>query len=150
MAEAEARIDVDVTGGDRLKALRLRLKEVEKTFKLEFQAAIRAALEPLKDEVRQSALDRLPKRGGLAAKVAASTFSIRNKPSSVLFQTTNPYAIKRIDQGSVRHPVYGNRKAWVIEKVQPGFWSKPIEDSGPKVEAKVSTLIEETIRKIDR
>ncbi|SRR6266704_3415226 len=149
MADAEAIIDIDVTGRDKLKALRLRLKEVEKTFKVDFHAAIRAAVEPLKEEVRQSALSTLPKRGGLAAKVAASTFAVRNKPSSVTFETTNPYAIKRIDQGTVRHPVFGNRKAWVIEKVEPGFWSKAVLDKGPKIEAEVTAVVEETIRKID-
>lgn len=37
--------------------------------------------------------------------------------------------IRVIDRGTLRHPVYGNREAWVSQRVKPGFWSEVLSKS---------------------
>lgn len=104
---------------------------------------------PLKEQVSKSALQKLPKRGGLANKVAASKYAVRTKATTVMFQMVNPIDIKSFDEGLIRHPVFGNKNVWVEQKVTPGFWSDPINADKPAIVGVIVELMNETIKKID-
>jgi hypothetical protein len=133
----------------KFRALKQALRDADKEIRLGFLAKTRAALAPLKAAVSQSALGKLPKRGGLADRVANSKYSVRTRAASVSFITTSPLEIKTIDAGNLRHPVYGHMQAWVDQKVTPDFWTDPIEAARVETTALLETLMNQTIDKLN-
>lgn len=89
----------------------------------------------LRRAVESEARNTLPKRGGLAARVARSRYRTRRRISRdprVAFEATNDYDIRRIDAGTVRHPVFGRPDiAWVTQPVRRGFFTRPTERQEP-------------------
>lgn len=149
MATGEAHIEIPSATVDKFRALRVRLKTAEKEVRLKFLASVRATMAPLKDDIRQSALDLLPKRGGLAARVADSKFGTRTGPASVTFQTINPYEIKAIDRGKLRHKTFGHTP-WVNQPVSDGFWSKPTDKRLPEIVAAVDEAMDDVVKQIEK
>lgn len=145
--------DFDIKGADQLATLAKRLKELgDKDLKREFSKAIGAATKPLVQELRQSARQTLPKRGGLAERVAKSQIRTVRRASSrtqgVRVTAKNPYVLGRLDQGQLRHPVFG-RNVWVDQTVKSGWWTRPTDAIGPDVRKGVEAAMEAMARKLD-
>lgn len=134
---------------EKFKEVRRRLKDAQKDMRRGLNASIRRSVNGLKDDVRQSALTTLPKRGGFAERIAGSRFSIRQTATAVKFKMENPYQLKRVNAGQLRHPVYGNRSTWVFQQVRPGFWSKPVDHRIPVVRREISAYLDEVVQKIE-
>jgi tape measure domain-containing protein len=103
---------VEIKGADQLAALSKRLKELgDKDLSREFSRAITAATKPLVQDLRQSARETLPKRGGLNERVAKSQIRTQRRASSrtqgVRVVAKNPYVLARLDQGMSAIRVFG-------------------------------------------
>jgi hypothetical protein len=128
--------DVEVRGVEQLAALARQLKAAgDKGLKRELSKGIAAATKPLKVAVKQSALETLPKKGGLNVRVAAQISPrTRRSANGVRITATGKQGARNLadlDRGIVRHPVFGHRGRWSVEKVRPGFWTRPLEDLAP-------------------
>jgi len=99
--------------------------------------AMQRSAKPLKAAARYGALRRLPVRGGLAERVADSKFSARvttsGKRAGVRIVGRSGYDLQGMDDGLVRHPVFGNRRRWVNEPIKPGWFSDAEEGKAPGV-----------------
>lgn len=86
--------------------------------------------EPLKAAVRKSALDTLPRRGGLAGATAAARLTVRvtpgRSPSLRLTASARRLNLQRLDAGRIRHPVFGNRDRWVPQTIRPRWWTSVV------------------------
>lgn len=138
--------DVDIRGAERLALLSRQIKDLgDKDLKRELTRAIERTVEPLRRELPLSALRTLPQRGGLAARVASSQISIDRRStgrgSGLRVRARNPYALRRIDKGIIRHPVYGNRRAWVKQRVEPGWFTNPIDAAVPAIRADIEKVM---------
>jgi hypothetical protein len=48
----------------------------------------------------------------------------------------------RIDEGRLRHPVFGNKKRWTNQWARPaGWWSKTVRDGTPRMRAEVERVL---------
>jgi hypothetical protein len=144
---------VEIKGADQLAALSKRLKELgDKDLSREFSRAITAATKPLVQDLRQSARETLPKRGGLNERVAKSQIRTQRRASSrtqgVRVVAKNPYVLARLDQGHVRHPVFG-RNVWVDQTVRSGWWTRPTEAIGPDVRRSIEAAMAAMAKKLD-
>jgi delta 1-pyrroline-5-carboxylate dehydrogenase len=146
---AEGYVELGIEPSVKYKEFRVRLKEADKELRLGFNAKVRALLAPLGIDISQSALERLPKRGGLAKRVAESKFTTRSRLTSILFQMSNTFEIKDMDEGLIRHPVFGHMDRWAEQKIQPNFWTDPVTAIEPAITVGVESLIQETVRKIE-
>lgn len=147
-------MSIEIRGADQLQALSKRLKDLgDKELKREFSKAISAATKPLVQELRQSARETLPKKGGLADRVAKSQIRTVRRASSrtqgIRVTAKNPYVLGRLDQGKLRHPVFG-RNVWVDQTVKSGWWTRPTEAIGPDVRREVGAAMAAMARKLDR
>lgn len=150
--------EIRVTGAEQLRALGADLRaagDVGKGLRRELLASMRAAGRPLAEKVRQSARDNLPKRGGLNEWVADSKISPRNSLTGKrvgmrIVATKGKHDLEDIDKGSVRHPVFGNRRRWAEQSVPSGFFTQPLEESAPEVQAALLVAMEATARQIER
>jgi hypothetical protein len=147
-------VSYEVRGAEQLAALSRRLKAAgEKDLQRELSKGIAKAMKPLRQELQRSA-QRLPRRGGLAKRVADSKMRTtrRNTGRAVGLRltVTNPENIRRMDNGTVRHPVFGRRnRPWVTQPVKPGWFTDPTEAAAPVVRAEVEAAMRAVTAKID-
>jgi hypothetical protein len=125
------------------------MDDAQRTIQRRLKDGMNEGLQGLEADVRLSALSRLPHRGGLAARVAASSFSTGQTVDTVTFNMTNPYHLNKIDEGQLRHPVYGNRNVWVFQPVSPGFWSGPVDRRTEVVQRDIVKVMDAIGREIE-
>lgn len=140
-------------GADALKDLSRQLREVgAKDLRKEMNRGLRSAAKPLIADTRQFAREILPKQGGLNEKVARSRFRVKittGRDPGVRITATGLDA--RLDtQGRIRHPIYGNRKAWVQQKVTPGWFHVPMRRGAPRVRRELAKVLDNVAKKLER
>lgn len=148
--------DFEVRGAEQFLALSKALKAAGQTeMRKEMNAELRKAAKPLIQDTRSAALQTLPKRGGLAALVA-------REPQRVQIRTGTKTAGMRIvvgrrrggaqatNRGQVRHPVFGNSKAYVNQQVPSGWFDDTLAGSGPKVRPYVEAALNHVAQEIAR
>lgn len=150
-----AEFSVEHTNG--LRDLGLRFKEAGdegKGLKRELLRTIREAGKPAIADVRASALGQLPRRGGLAQRVADSKFATQTrlgaKTAGVRIVGKSKFKIQFMDKGTVRHPVFGNRRAWVLQSVRPNWFDKTIENAADHgMRDAIVAAIEDVSRRVE-
>lgn len=124
----------------------------------ELSRRLRLAVEPLKEAIAESALENLPKSGGLAQIVADSKTGVRTtlvgNRTGVRLVTSNAHAIKSMDGGRLRHPVWPrptqtrDQWHWVTQDVKPRWWSDPVEKAKPEIIASVDLVVKSVLEEI--
>jgi hypothetical protein len=152
--------DVEVTGTQQFVRLAKALNaqgSAGRGLKKELMDAVKAAAKPMENEVRSHVAQYLPSgyapimAAGLVVRPSQSTRgkSVGLKLTGYAKGVTRRRQIRVIDNGTLRHPVYGNREAWVDQRVKPGFWSEPLENSREKPAVEIRRAIQKTISKLD-
>ena len=152
-------VDIRITGAEKLAVLAGELRaagEEGKGFRRQLLAQIRLAAAPAPEAVKQSAESTLPHAGGLNDWIASSKFAVRTRLTgrSVgvrIVGTKGSHDLEAIDAGNVRHPVWGR---WVkgvpTQQVTPGFFTKPLEKSEPRMTFAVLSAIKAIGRELER
>lgn len=88
------------------------------------------------------AVERLPKRGGFAGYMAGRLEVHRSKIDGGVRLTFDAKGTDaaRINQGRLRHPVYGNDGNWVTQTVRPGFADEAVRRVKADVDAEVARV----------
>lgn len=147
-------VSVRVIGAERLGKVARDLKVAGAVdLRRELLQAVRTTAAPLKREVQQAARDQLPAGGGLNEFVASAKIGVRTRTTGrsigvKLQGAKSGHDLEAIDRGRVRHPVYGNRRAWVNQSVSPGWWSKTLERSAPKFRLAIVKAMNDVARKV--
>jgi len=122
----------------------------------ELNRAMKDAAQPMTDAVLRHLAGYLPDR---YAVVLRSSFTVRVSRSTKgdaaalkLVGTAKGVKKKRhvriINDGTLRHPVYGNPEAWVDQPVKPGFWTEPLNLSRDIPAREIRRAVQATIRKV--
>jgi len=139
----------------RLLAQRLRIAG-QGDLQKQLLRDIRATTKPTIRKVRANALATLPRRGGLAAKVAASKIGTRTRTTSgqsagVFIKGTDPRInLNRINAGQLRHPVFGNRRNWREQSVRAGWFDDPIKGDLPHILGSIRGVVADINARITR
>lgn len=146
--------DISITGANKLAAVTRRLKATGQSgLKRDMLRGLRAAAKPLPEVARASALETLPKKGGLNEVVASQKFAVRTRTSGrnpgVRVVGVSKEHLRAMDAGRLSHPVFGNRNVWVKQKIKPGWWTVPLTAQAPAVRARLLAVLAETARKIE-
>lgn len=153
--------DIDIGGKEQFVRVAKALNaqgSAGRGLKKELMTAIKAAAKPMENEVRDHVAQYLPDRyapiisKGLVVRPSQST---RGKSLGLKLVGYAPgqsrrRQIKVIDGGTLRHPVYGNREAWVDQKVKPGFWSTPLDNAREKPAKEIRRAIQTVAAKLTR
>lgn len=146
-----------------------RLGDAYKAGDRKFKSGVSKSLRSTATELAQvviregSALE--PERGGLRARLAAArggvtvALSGNNVSVSIRQKTTEGYALRQIDRGILRHPVFGEKRlrisskgelstAWVAQKVPEHAYTDVFERSAPLVRAKLRLAIQGSLHDI--
>jgi hypothetical protein len=142
---------IEIQGADQLAQLSRQLKETAaRGLRRELSKALNEATKPVKQAARESARDILPRHGGLNEKVANSKFTTRRSANGLRVQAKNSYALKRLDEGVLQHPVFGHREHWVTQRVTAGWWSTPMEKLAPTAREEISRAMQRIADQIGR
>lgn len=136
-----AGLEIQQVRGDWQRASR-KLRDAGKgEFKRNLRKLIVTETLSLRKDIKQAALDKLPQGGGLnrwAAVLPAAVLDLRAGSESVrIVDRKSGHDLKALDDGQVRHPVYGNRKAWARQQIAPGFFTDTVQEKAPEVVARV-------------
>lgn len=150
--------DLDITNVRGFQELSKRFKAAGlegKGLRRNLSKQINKETKPARMKAKANARTMLPKRGGLARRVAATTLTTSARFTGpgvgVRIQgkgKAGARSVKRIDEGVVTHPVYGRRKRWVTQQVKPGWFTKAMEDSAPRMRHAVVEAVNSTLRGI--
>jgi hypothetical protein len=149
--------DVEVIGKRQFIDLAVALKAQGadgRGLKRELTAKLKVAAKPMEAAVLSHVALYLP--SGYAPIMAAGLV-VRPSQSTRTGLKLTGYAkgkarrrfVGTIDRGTLRHPVYGNREAWVNQRVKAGFWSEPLSESDEPIKA-IREAVQETIDKLGR
>lgn len=148
--------DLRVDGADRFAALGARLRASGQGELLkELQRALQQASKPLTPASRARARQVLPSRGGLGALVARAPQRITARAGSskaaVKFTIGKKGSGARgAEIGVVRHPTFGNRRAFVSQRVTPGWFSATAQAERGEVRDGIREVLDEFTERLAR
>jgi hypothetical protein len=147
-------LEADVDPPDKLDLVVRTLRDLgDKELTRELSRGLARATERLKADAKANAGRRLPQRGGLAARVAGAKLSTRRKSGrnpGVSIQARGMDQLGMMDSGQVKHPVFGNRGAWVVQSIRPGWFSEPMEEGRDEVAAAIGEVLDDVATRLAR
>jgi hypothetical protein len=159
---------VQILGTGQLVQLQRRLRAAgHENIRSSMQRRIRRAAEPLKAELQQT-MRSLPirsdprrpgKRGGpspttrpLRATLASAVrISVRTAGSPGARVWIDRASLPRdlrnmptvMNEGRIRHPVFGNRRRWATQWTDRGWWDKTVQRHTPRMQAEVARVVDD-------
>lgn len=119
--------------GDVDKEVEKLKKDARKKLRAEVRKVLTAETKTTRAAIKKSARDNLPKGGGLnrwaavTPGVKVSLFDGDSARAAISMKKAG-HDLKSLDDGEVRHPLYGNRNRWIGQTIQPGFFSDVVKD----------------------
>ncbi|MEU5716555.1 hypothetical protein AB0G71_12320 [Streptomyces sp. NPDC020403] len=164
-----------ILGTGHLLELQRKLRAAgHENIRSSMQRRIRRAAEPLRDDLQstirglsiQSAGRGSGKRGGpspttrpLRVSIAqAIRISVRTSGSpgarvwvdKALLPPDIPMGVlNRLNEGRLRHPVFGNRRRWAQQTAPPLWWDKTVRRHTPRMTAEVARVVDDVRRRIE-
>lgn len=127
-------MEIRVTGGASARRLAEQLRKVNLA-RDACQPALRRSGPPLVEAAQRSARTTLPAHGGLAARVARSSFRLTDRASgttaALRITASSDMEIDAVDAGLFHHPVFG--RGLVTQRVRPGWMTGAIADAAPPI-----------------
>lgn len=128
----------------------------DKELRKQVYAAFRKASKPLGETVIREGSAKMPHRGGLSARLATAKLSQsnsttgRNPGITLRIKSREGYELPALDRGRLRHPVFGRRRRWVLQRVPARAFSTPFEQGREQVANEVTRALEDVAQDIAR
>lgn len=118
---------------------------------LSMRRDLRALAKPVGDRIVEAIADAMPKRGGLAERVRSQgrVSLLVDLRRGVRIQLSNKAGLYMgaFESGTIRHPVYGNRRAWVSQQVPGGKGAEAFAKEADGLATAVADHVTETARR---
>jgi len=129
-----------------------RLQEFgDRKLVLAMRKDLRAVAKPVGDAMIEAIAGAMPKRGGLAERVRSQgrVSLLVDLRRGVRIQLANKAGMYMgaFESGTIRHPVYGNRKAWVSQQVPGGKGAEAFAKEADGLATAVADHVTETARR---
>lgn len=144
----------------QLEAAAFRLRRAgSEDLARELNAAMKRAVGPVPGRIRDDLKPRLPDPYAavldedLAIRTIARSGGSANADAVVSVTATTRSGkrrrIRRLDAGTLEHPLYGNRRHWYAQAVTPGWFTGPAEDAAPDVRAALEQALRDVAAKAE-
>ncbi|MEU6527876.1 hypothetical protein ABZ869_01625 [Streptomyces sp. NPDC046928] len=167
--------DIRVIGTGQLLELQRQLRRAgHENIRSSMQRRIRRAAEPLRDEL-QSTIRGLritsqarrsgsrsgpspttrPLRGSIAEAVRISVRTTGNPGARVwldknLLPPDIPMGVvNRLNEGRLRHPVFGNKRRWAQQNTTSNWWDKTVRAHTPRITREVERVVDDVRRHLE-
>jgi len=136
--------EVDTSQYQRLAS---RLRTIDGDVKKQVNASLRKVATPVGKDVAVTAGSELPRRGGFGYEVAGARPGVTASADkvSIRFNVRQRWYLAQIDDGVLKHPVFGRPKSTVTQHVRPGSFRRPFEAAAPKVRQEVLSGLSELL-----
>jgi hypothetical protein len=130
--------DLEVSGVEQFIALSRALRRTNPELRKQMNKQLREAVKPLIPMTRQAALQRLPRRGGLAALVARVPQRVqvrsggRDPGVRLVVPVRTGSGARAANRGVIRRRTFG-REPWVDQPVTAGWFDDTVSQNGPRV-----------------
>jgi hypothetical protein len=57
--------------------------------------------------------------------------------------------LDRLNEGRLRHPVFGNRRRWSQQNATPGWWDRTVASHTPRMTREVERVVDDVRRRIE-
>lgn len=167
--------DIRVIGTGQLLELQRRLRRAgHENIRNSMQRRIRRAAEPLRSDL-QDAIRHLDIRsqgrgsghhGGLSPTTRPLRASIADAIRISVRSAGTPGArvwldkgllppdiplsvVNRLNEGRLRHPVFGNKRRWAQQSASPGWWDKTVRDHQDRITREVEHVVDDVRRRLE-
>lgn len=145
MPELDARMTEFVQAGAKL------LDVADRQLVLSMRRDLRALAKPASERVLNALADAMPKRGGLADRIRSQgrISLLVDLRRGVRVQMSNKAGMYMgaFESGTIRHPVWGNRKVWRPQQVPGGAGWEQFQKESPVLADQVVAKVTETVRR---
>ena len=146
-----------IRGADDIDKLvkAIRTHADAKALRRELYRGMNSVAKDLRGQLVEVIPAALPRRGGLAAEMQARVRSRTNAKSgkyagvSVRFSARG-YDVRTLTGRRLRHPVWGNRAAWVDQTagVDPAVFMAKFDEQKPAVQEEILRVLNDIARKV--
>lgn len=128
-----------------LQSVAAAYRAADPELRKQMRRALAEVAKPLGMHVRSAGSGRLPRRGGLAARVARARIgttlgtSSRNPSIAIRLSTREGYNLRLMNAGKLRHPVFARSDrtreqwAWVSQEIEPDAFARAFDEGAPEV-----------------
>lgn len=106
---------------------------------------------------RRKVLGTLAQSESLAERVAAARFPVKmiggRHPTIRITATAKgnkKVDLESLDDGDLRHPLFGNRKHWYAQRVPSGWFTTPMRENAKVVEKELKKAVDELVDEINK
>lgn len=168
-------MQVSITGTGQLLDLQRKLRAAgHENIRSSMTRRIRRAAEPLKSDLQDSirSLDitsqgrKAGKRGGPSPTTRPFRAAIAEAIRISVRTTGNPGArvwvdrgrlppditngvLVRLNEGRLRHPVFGNKRRWVQQNATPLWWDRTVRAHQPRITREVERVVDDVRRRLE-
>jgi hypothetical protein len=133
-------VDVRVRGAGELALLAGRLNATDRKLKNALTRTLRRTAKQLVPKIVTAAEEKFPAAGGMNDFIHHAKIGVRIQTSGAgagLFirAERQGHDIYSLNNGSLRHPLFGNRGFWFEQSIPPGFFTETIEDNEAQITA---------------
>ena len=133
-------MDVRVRGAGELALLAGRLNATDRKLKNGLTRSLRRIGKQLVPKIVTAAEEKFPAEGGMNDFIHHAKIGVRIQTSGrgagLFIRAERPgHDIYSLNNGSLRHPVFGNRAVWVEQQIPPGFFTETIENNRVEIVA---------------
>lgn len=153
---------IDIRGLDEFKRLAAVLRaegggsgiSITGDVRKRLLAELRAAGRPVTVAIKAAYAEQMPKRGGLANRLASARVATRTRltgksaGTNIVVQVPG-WDLDAIEGGTIRHPVYGNRSNWVTQNVPGEVAGRAFLAMYPAMERAVDNAIDKVIAEVE-
>jgi hypothetical protein len=152
-------VAVGISGGAELRYVAGKLrKAAARDLTRELRSGQRAAFRPLQPEIKAEAAATLPKRGGYAGvmsravKVSVRTGIGKNALTARVYARGRAEArdVVAVNNGILRHKLFGNRRHWYAQRVRTGFVDRPADRLADRVLNESAEAVGRVLQQIAR
>ena len=141
--------------GDFLKLSKALKKAGRTELRKELNKGLKNGAKPLIPKTREEARSTLPQGGGLADTVARSPMRVQVRTGAAtagvrVVVGNSRSGARAANRGQIRHPVFGNRDAWVTQKVPREWFDRPMRLGAPLVRPALEQAMQRVIDDIVR
>jgi hypothetical protein len=141
-------VDIEIRGVDELRAAARALRDADRQLGERMSRGLRQIGERFARDVRSEA-HRLPSGYAptMAAAVRVSTSLKRGGMSLRVYAPGkgDERAVRAINAGVLRHPVFGHRARWVEQRVRPGFVDDPARRLADRVQHEIESAVDAAV-----
>jgi hypothetical protein len=167
--------NVRIVGTGQLLELSRRLRAAgHNNIRSSFARRIRRAAEPLQNDLQdtirtlriQSQGRKASSRGGPSPTTRPLRASIAQAVRISVRTTGNPGAkvwldrgrlpaditmgvVNRLNEGRLRHPVFGNKRRWAQQTTTPLWWDKTVRAHQPRIQREVERVVDDVRRRLE-